>query len=146
MFTSFSSSATKHTFFILYFSSFRSYLMCFLLYFQVTNWFPYIFGWQENWQMSVVTACIYVNAWQHQYIWLFWFYLDAGGGSHSHRQQEDQHTGRVGCRGQAPPRLDEIAQSAKQGDADREYHTGQRPWRRIHSQSNREETAGSCSG
>lgn len=42
--------------------------MCFLLYFRVTYWFPYIFGWQENWQMSVVTACIYVNAWQHQYI------------------------------------------------------------------------------
>lgn len=46
--------------------------------------------------------------------------------THSHRQQEEEHAGRVGRGRQAPPRLDEVAQSAEQGDADGERHAGQR--------------------
>lgn len=71
----------------------------------------------------------------HQSIFIYLFFLDAGGGDsslwglYSHRQQEEQDAGRVGRHSQVPPRLDEVAQSSEQGDADGKGHAGQRPWR-----------------
>lgn len=56
-------------------------------------------------------------------------------GVYSHRQQEEEDAGGVCDCCQVPPGPDEVAQSCKEGDANRKHDTGQRPWKRTNTQS-----------